>query len=178
MDSANCPVCGSDALVTVLVEKAGGAEQLRHYCVECERRRAEQAREDLRPIAEGLAWLLIYGGVLLALVTATADYLAISGREGFGWRQITGTELGFLAIVLGLLMRKGLLSMAGFFLLVLSIGADLLHLGHAPGLGWRSHLGFVVATALLAGGVFWRRELARGAGLPRPRPRGGRPSPS
>jgi hypothetical protein len=169
METANCPVCGSDALSTVLVENAEGDKQLRRYCAECERRRARQERDELRPFVEGLARLLIYGGVLLALLVATADHLAIRSHEGFGWRQITGTELGFLAIVLGLLMRKGLLGMAGLFLLVLSIGADLLDIGDSPGLGWRSHLGFVLATALLAGGVLWRRGIARGAGLPRPR---------
>jgi hypothetical protein len=177
MHSANCPGCGSDALVTVLTENTEGTRQLRRYCRECERRRAEQAREELRPTAKGVARLLVYGGILLALLTVTADYLAISGRSGFGWRQITGTEIGFLAIVSGLFLRKGLLGVAGLFLLVLSIGADLLHIGHVPGPGWRSHLGFVVAAALLAGGVLWSRKLAHGAGLPRPRPRAGRPSP-
>jgi hypothetical protein len=174
MDPANCPVCGSDALVTILVEDEEHGRRLRSYCRECERRQAEQARDEVRPLAEGLARLLVYGGVLLALLTATADYLAISGRSGFGWRQITGVEVGFLAIVLGLALRKGLLGMAGLFLLVLSIGADLLHIGHFPGLGWRSHVGFVVATALLVGGFFWHRALQRGKGLPRPRVRAGR----
>ena len=108
-------------------------------------------------------------------MTATADYLAISGRQGFGWRQITGTEIGFLAMVLGVMLRRGLLGVAGLFLLVLSIGADVFQLGRMPGIGWRSHLGFVLATALLAAGLLWRRELARGAGLPKARPREGRP---
>lgn len=167
MNPAICSQCGSDALVTVLSEGEAGEKQLRRYCRECQRRGAELARDELTPISAGMARLLIYGGVLLALLTVTADYLAISGRTGFGWRQVTGTELGFLAIVLGLLMRKGLLGVAGLFLLFLSIGADLLVVGHSPGLGWRSHLGFVVAAAMLAGGILWRRALTR-----RARPRG------
>lgn len=161
MDPARCPQCGSDALVTVLSENEAGEKQLRRYCRDCQRRGAELAREELRPITAGIARLLIYGGVLLALLTVTADYLAISSHSGFGWRQLTGTELGFLAIVLGLLMRKGPLGVTGLFILVLSIGADLLDVGHSPGLGWRSHLGFVVAAAMLAGGILWHRALTR-----------------
>jgi len=170
MDSTRCPACGSGDFACVLAQTDDGDKELRRYCRECERRRAARVRDDLRPIADGLARLLIYAGLLLALLTATADHLAIPGSTGFGWRQITGTELGFLAIVLGLMMRKGLLGVGGLFILVLSIGADFLQVGHAPGLGWRSHVGFLVATAMLGGGVLWRRALGRGAGHPPPRP--------
>jgi hypothetical protein len=160
MEPSRCPQCGADAFVTVLSEDEDG-KQLRRYCGECQKRGAELARAELRPMAAGVARLLIYGGVLLGLLTATADYLAISGGTGFGWRQITGSELGFLAMFLGLVTRKGLLGVAGLFLLLLSIGADLLRVGHAPGLGWRSHLGFVAATAMLAAGSLWHRALSR-----------------
>lgn len=163
MNPSTCPHCGSDAFVTVLSKDDADGKQLRRYCRACQRRAAERAREELRPIAAGLARLLVYGGVLLALLTAMADHLPISGGTGFGWRQITGAELGFLAIVFGLAMHRGFLGVAGLFLLPLSIGADLLRVGHAPGFGWRSRLGFVVATALLAGGILWRRALARGS---------------
>jgi hypothetical protein len=155
-----CPDCGADALVTVVSETGGGGTRLRRFCRECDRRRAERAREDLQPIAQSVARLLLYGGFLLALLTATADHVAISGRPGFGWRQLVGSELGFLAIVLGLLLRKGLLGTAGVFLLVLSIGADLLEIGHVPGFGWRSYLGFICAAAMIAAGTAWRRALA------------------
>jgi hypothetical protein len=164
-------------MVTVVCESDGGATELRAYCRECNRRRAKQARDKLRPIAQSLALLLVYAGFLLALLTATADHLAISGRPGMGWRQFVGAELGLLAIVMGLSLRKGLLGTAGVFLLVLSIGADLLNVGHAPGLGWRAYLGFVCAVAMIAVGTAWRRALARGAGLsflPLPPPAGPR----
>jgi hypothetical protein len=176
MDSTTCPTCGADELATVLVEDSDGTRRLRSYCKQCERRHAERERNELRPLASGLARLLVFGGVLLAVLAAASDYLAISGRSGFGWRQMLGTELGFLAIATGLMLRRGLVAAAGLFLMVLSIGADWLHIGHMPGLGWRSHLAFAIATVLLCAGVFWRRALSRGAGLPEPRPRSGRPS--
>ena len=166
MDSTPCPDCGSDDFTCVLAQTDDGDKELRRSCRECERRRAARARDDLKPIADRLARLLICAGLLLALLTAAADYLAIQGRPGFGWRQMTGTELGFLAVVLGLGLRRRLLGVAGFLILVVSIGADLLQIGHSPGLGWRSQLGFLVAAAMLGGGMLWRRALVRGAGLP------------
>jgi hypothetical protein len=134
---------------------------LRSYCSACGRPQAHRDRAALLSAVAIVPKALVYGGIVLAILTATADYLTISGKTGFGWRQMLGAEMGFLAITLGLLLRLGMLGVAGGFLLVLSIGADLLHIGRVPGFGWRSHLGFLVATAMLVGGVLWSRALAR-----------------
>jgi hypothetical protein len=103
----------------------------------------------------------MYAGILLILLTLAVDRLSLSGRTGFGWWQITGTELGLLCLVVGLIIGRGLLGMAGLFILVLSVGADLLHVGHAPGLGWRSHTALILSTLLLAGGMVWEYWLRR-----------------
>jgi hypothetical protein len=163
MDDSRCPKCNSDSLATVLSMDDSGERMLRSYCPACGRPAARHERAALLSAVALLPGVLVYGGIVLAVLTATADYLAISGRTGFGWRQVLGAELGFLAIAVGLLLRKGLIGVGGAFLLVLSIGADLLHVGHVPGFGWRSSLGFIVATAMLVGGVLWRRALARRA---------------
>jgi hypothetical protein len=162
MADSPCPDCGAE-LVTVVSSAPGGGE-LRQYCRECERRRAERDRAELKPIFRAVAGLLLYGGFLLALLAAFADYLAISGRPGFGWRQLFGAEQGFLLIAVGVLLRRGLLTMVGVFLFVLSLGADLLEVGHAPGLGWRSYAAFVCAAAMVSAGAAWRRALGRGTG--------------
>ena len=160
MDPLKCPVCGTESLVTVLSRSPEGG--LAQFCNECERRRLWNERRGVRQIASGSARLLIYAGILLTLLTLTVDRLSISGRAGFGWRQITGAEVGFLSIVLGLVAGRGLLGMAGLFLLVLSLGADLLQLGHAPGLGWRKQTALAIASLLLAGGMIWQRILKKG----------------
>jgi hypothetical protein len=160
MDTPRCPVCGTASLVTV-VSRTEGA--LRQFCTECDRRRLWFERRDVRQIASGSARLLIYAGVMLSLLTISVNSLSVSGRSGFGWRQATGAELGFLCIVLGLLVRGGLLGVGGLFLLVLSLGADLLRLGHAPGLGWRKQIALVVACLLVAGGVLWQHLLRKKA---------------
>ena len=165
MDTPRCPVCGTASLVTVVSRTDDGG--LRQFCTECDRRKQWFERRDVRQIASGSARLLIYAGVMLSLLTISVNSLSISGRSGFGWRQITGAELGFLCIVLGLLVRGGLLGVGGLFLLVLSLGADLLRLGHAPGLGWRKQTALVVACLLVAGGVLWQHVLRkRAANLP------------
>lgn len=161
MDTRKCPVCGTESLVTVVSQSHEG--ELRQFCSECDRRRVWYERSGVRQITVGAARLLIYAGVILVLLTISVDRLSISGRTGFGWRQITGAEVGFLCIVLGLLVGEGLLGMAGLFLLVLSLGADVLQLGHAPGLGWRKQTALALASLLLAGGMLWQRTLRKKA---------------
>jgi hypothetical protein len=164
MDPRKCPVCGTASLVTVF---SRGPEGLpRQLCTECERRHLWNERSGPREIARGWARLLISAGILLTLLTLTVDHLSISGHPGFGWRQITGTEVGILSLILGFVTGRGLLVMAGFFLLALSLGADLLHLGHAPGLGWRKQTALVLASLLIAGGMLWQRAVRRADASP------------
>jgi hypothetical protein len=150
-------VCGTESLVRAPSRHEGGLHQL---CRECERLSDE--RSAARQFAKGQARFLIYAGILLALLTLTVDYLSISGRAGFGWRQITGTEVGLLLIVIGVLAGRGLLAMSGLFLLVLSLGADVLNLGRSPGLGWRKQTALALASLLLAEGILWQRALRTG----------------
>jgi hypothetical protein len=161
MDTLKCPVCGTESLVTVVSPSHEGG--LRQFCAECDRRQVWYERKGVRQMADGAARLLIYGGFILILLTISVDSLAISGRPGFGWRQITGTEVGFLCIVLGLLVGRGLLGMTGLVLLLVSLGADLLRLGHAPGMGWRKQTALALASVLLAGGMLWQRALRKKA---------------
>jgi hypothetical protein len=152
-------VCGTESLVTVVSESSEGG--LRQFCHECDRRRLWNERSGGRQIARRWARLLIYTGILLTLLTLTVDRLSISGHAGFGWRQITGTEVGFLSLILGFLAGWELLITAGLLLLVLSVGADVLHLGHAPGLGWRKETALVFAGLLIAGGLLWQRAVRK-----------------
>jgi hypothetical protein len=159
MAPRKCPVCGTESLVTVLSGNSEGV--LRQMCHECERRRLWHERSGVRQIARGWARLLIYAGILLTLLTLTVNRLSISGHPGFGWRQITGTEVGVLGLVLGFLTGWELLETAGLFLLVLSVGADVLNLGHAPGLGWRKQLALALASLLIVGGLLWQRSMRK-----------------
>jgi hypothetical protein len=52
---------------------------------------------------------------------------------------------------------------AGLFLLVVSLLADLLALGHAPGPGWRTKAALVAGTVLVAAGLTLRSARGRSA---------------
>ena len=163
MSAARCAVCGTDSLVTILREGDDGERQLRQFCKECARRADAEARSRQPRLAASFAGPLTWSGILLLALALTADYLSISGRSGFGWRQLTGAELGFLCVVLGVLLQRAFLGTAGLFLLVLSLLADLLALGHAPGPGWRTKAAFLAGTVLVAAGLTLRRGPRRPA---------------
>jgi uracil DNA glycosylase len=121
----------------------------------------ENGRRALRGIVRTWATLLIYAGVLLTLLTLAVDRLSMSTHAGFGWRQITGTEIGVLILAVGFLAGWDLLGIAGLFLLVLSVGADVLNVGHAPGLGWRKLTALAVACVLIIGGALGRKAAGK-----------------
>lgn len=130
-------------------------------CPECERRRLSDERRNLRAIKTHIAKLLTYAGALLILLTLLADRLPIAGRSGFGWRQIAGVYLGAMCFFLGIVMGRGLIVIGGVLLLVLSGGADLFHLGRAPGFGWRNQTLLVVACLLVIVGMLWELAMRR-----------------
>jgi len=161
MEASACPVCRTESFVPVLSEGPGGDRVLRRFCRECERRTAAAVRVGQYEIALGLARLLVYAGVALGLLAFVADYLGVSGHSGFGWRQVTGTEVGFLVLAVGVLTRRMAPVVIGLLLLVVSLGADFWSLGRAPGIGWREEFALAVATALILAGSLWRRVLWR-----------------
>jgi hypothetical protein len=161
MDALKCPVCGTESMETVLSDDRNHPGELRQFCRECDQKRHWAEHHGPEFIASGFSRLVTYAGVLLAVLTVTADHLSISGRTGFGWRQLTGAEIGFLCVFLGMLLRRGVLGMFGLFVVALSLGADLLHIGQHPGLGWKKQTALIVATVLLALGLSWQRRLRR-----------------
>ena len=168
MDAQKCPVCGSHALGPVVSTGSDGSGP-RPVCSECERRRLWEEQRSVRAIESYAARLLIYAGTLLISLTLVADRLSIAGRSGFGWRQITGLEVGAVCLVVGVISGRGLLSVGGLFLVVLSVGADLFSVGHAPGFGWRSQTALAVSCLLVVGGVLWELAMRR-QGVRRVRP--------
>jgi hypothetical protein len=134
---------------------------LRRFCRECQRRTEAAAGVDNYRIAIVVARVLVYAGVALGLLALVSPYLGMQGHPGFGWRQITGTEIGFLVLALGMLNGRPLPSVIGLFLFVLSLGADFFEIGRSPGIGWRKQIALAVATALILGGSLWGRALWR-----------------
>ncbi|MCG6948200.1 MAG: hypothetical protein LJE93_04705 [Acidobacteria bacterium] len=51
--------------------------------------------------------VLLVVGVMLSLISLTADVIGIGEGTGIGWRQITGFTVGLVIAVIGLVqMRK------------------------------------------------------------------------
>ena len=153
-----CASCGRPASVTIVVEDEWGSRSSQEFCLECAEKqpppRSHLGRVALSTLAP---WLLIRLGAAIALLAVTADYLGIAGQRGFGWRQLAGGEVGTLVLVVGVLLRSGLTTLVGLVLITLSLGADLLRVGHSPGIGWRQELALPLAAVCVAAGLIWRR---------------------
>jgi hypothetical protein len=154
-----CPVCGSQSVGPVM--STSPAESRRWVCRECERRRLSREQSNLRALGSYAARLLIYAGASLILLTLLADRLPIAGRSGFGWRQITGVEAGALCFFIGIVAGRALMVICGVLLLILSGGADLFEVGHAPGFGWRSQTVLAVSCLLVIVGMLWELAMRR-----------------
>jgi hypothetical protein len=168
--------------VTIVGEDDWGSREAQALCLECAEKeplpRSHAGRAALAALAPRL---LIRVGAAIAVLAVTADHLGISGKSGFGWRQLAGGEVGTLILAIGVLLRSGVATLTGLFVIVLSLGADLLRVGHSPGIGWRQQLALPLAAACVAAGLVWRRVQQRrrpaGAGTSLPPPDAGRPNP-
>jgi len=160
MNARTCPVCGSHSFGPAATPSPGGTRRV--VCKDCERRRLTDEERNVRALRSYAARIVTYGGLLLLLLTLLADRLPIAGQEGFGWRQITGLEVGAVCSLIGVVTRRGLIAVGGILLLVLSGAADLLQLGHAPGFGWRSRAVLAVSSLLVIAGMAWELAIRRG----------------
>lgn len=152
--SGNCELCGQPALVRILVDYAGAERVEKRYCLTCADKR-EVGPEVISPF---LPRLLVWSGVVIGVVSVSADFLGISGSGEFGWRQMAGTELGALLMVVGVVVRRAVVSIGGMVLLALSVGAEWLRVGHSPGVGWRQGAALAVSALLMATGLLTARR--------------------
>ncbi len=50
--------------------------------------------------------ILLVAGVLLFLVSATADSLGIGGSAGMGWKQVAGIVMGVAVAAIGMMRLR------------------------------------------------------------------------
>jgi len=53
-----------------------------------------------------IAIVFLGAGVVLLLASATADYTGLGGAPGFGWKQMSGSLVGVVMVILGVLLGK------------------------------------------------------------------------
>jgi uncharacterized membrane protein len=47
----------------------------------------------------GLAWVALVVGTLLGVVSLTADLVGVGAFKGFGWKQILGTVVALVMVI-------------------------------------------------------------------------------
>jgi hypothetical protein len=55
---------------------------------------------------KGLSLILIVVGVIILLVSLFADQIGIGGYPGFGFKQMIGTIIGLVIIIIGLILQR------------------------------------------------------------------------
>ncbi len=51
-----------------------------------------------------LGFLLIIIGVVIAVISLSADFIGIGNQQGIGWQQLLGTAIGVIALLVGIWM--------------------------------------------------------------------------
>lgn len=156
-----CEICGQRAFVHVRDGIGENIEHICHYCHACADAIHEQIEQAGRRRWErriGAGSLLVFLGVLVVLLAASADFLGISGRTGFGWQQKLGVLLGGVCVLLGALFRMEPLALVGCILVPTAVFADRIGVGRAYGIGERQKLVLIVAAAVMALGLLIRRQ--------------------
>ncbi len=52
-----------------------------------------------------ISWILIFAGLLLAVVSLAADSIGLGSEVGFGWKQKAGMIVGLVAMLAGFWLR-------------------------------------------------------------------------
>lgn len=50
--------------------------------------------------------IVLIAGLLLVLAATTADLTGLGGQPGFGWRQMAGTALGVIVVIIGVVLYR------------------------------------------------------------------------
>ncbi len=157
----HCERCGAPAQVTILEGYRSG-KPVRHYlCLSC-----ADAAFDLYPgrcsntLRPRLSWSgsLLFAGMVLTALGASADELGIHGQPGFGWSQQAGLAVGALLLLVGCLARIDVVAIAGAGLFGLSALADFLGPLGSPGIGLKQGGAIAVGLVLLMAGFASRRR--------------------
>lgn len=151
-----CERCGSRSRVHVLESYAGGAPQVRRFCLPCaDRWSSETSRGGALKPRPGIAALLAMAGAAMLIVGLLGDYLFPDARAGFGRHQQLGVLVGAVLILVGIVLRVQIIALGATLLFIVALGADWLRLTHGIGIGWKQVALIVFGAAtLLMGAVY------------------------
>jgi hypothetical protein len=146
-----CERCGQPALVNITNDEAHGIT-MRHFCLACAE--AEEMEAEQRDQYLNYGAILISVGLFVLVLSVFADWLAFGHPlSGFAWKQRTGVALAGMLILTAAVVQIPTMLVIGVLFGTLTILADLLAFGQAPGFGWQQTLGTVLGLLLLLTGI-------------------------
>ena len=153
-----CVECGAPVLDSAS-EPSVSEPVVAPHCPAC----AAAGRSPATPRPEGLdrAAILMSVCLFVLAVSALADVLAFGSHAGFGWRQGLGLGFAGVLVLTGAMMRISTLFAIGLIVGLLTLLADWLGFGDAPGFGWQQTLGSLLGAALIAMGLLVRGTSTR-----------------
>jgi hypothetical protein len=154
-----CECCGAPAVVHIRNEVAGEVI-VRHFCLDCADAEANASPPRERRLNIPVALMIV--GLIILLMSVFADALAFGSSRGFGWQQWSGVALAGLLTLAGAIMQIPTLLLIGLITGGVTVLADWLAFGSAPGFGWQQQLGSAVGVALIAASWAVARAMARG----------------
>ncbi|MBN1490177.1 MAG: hypothetical protein JXA69_09685 [Phycisphaerae bacterium] len=92
-------------------------------------------------------------GAVVVFLSVFADRLAFGGKEGFGWRQLSGLVIAAILIGAGGALQIRTVFVVGLIAAVLAFLADWLGFGNAPGFGRQQLMGTALGMLLVASGI-------------------------
>ena len=148
--SPTCESCGAPACVHITGEP-GARGRVRSLCLSCAE--AEETKTPRRGRSLNRSAVLMATGAVALFLSVFADRLAFGGREGFGWRQLSGLVIAAILIGAGGALQIRTVFVVGLIAAVLAFLADWLGFGNAPGFGRQQVLGTALGILLLALGI-------------------------
>ena len=110
-------------------------------------------------IRKVIGLIILLAGIAFAFLSLMADQMGIGSMLGFGYKQSVGGLLGAVAGLFGIHLLVGSRRLTGFLsllggaaLFVLSLIADLIGIGSAPGFGYNQIIGTVAGIIIVVVG--------------------------
>ena len=147
-----CDRCGQRAIVHISAFP-GNARLVRHFCLACAD--DEVYRAAIRQQRVNFSAVILCVGLIVLVLSLSADVLAFGNSEGFGWQQRTGWAIGAALFLIGAIVRVGTLVVIGLFAGTLALLADWLAFGSGQGFGRQQFAGVLLGIAVSVLGL-WR----------------------
>ncbi len=149
-----CEKCGAPALVNITNDEEQGPT-MRRLCLACADLEETAGAERRRHLNYGA--ILISAGAFVLLLSILADWLGFDAGA-FGWKQRGGLLLAGVLVTTAAIVQVPTLLVIGLLFGGLTLLADLVGFGNAPGFGLHQGIGTLLGVMLVAAGLVEARR--------------------